>query len=121
MLTRISTTTAFVNMSFVTSDIVTIVQLIAIFAEFAETVKIPIDAITLTFPGLVEVGLIRFADEVIGTLAGLRVRAAASASTLVLALAGTFRRIAVAAAAAAAAVGNITAFRSPLRLRSFLR
>ena len=81
--------------------------------------KIPIDAITLTFPGLVEVGLIRFADEVIGPLAGLRVRAAA-ASTLVLALAGTFRRIAV-AAAAAAAVGNITAFRSPLRLRSFLR
>ena len=96
-------------------------QLIALFPEFARTVKIPVNAITLTFPGLVQVGLIRFADEITSRLAGLRVRAAAAAATLVLALAGTFRRIAVAAAAAAAAVGNITALRSPLRLRSFLR
>ena len=116
MLVRISTTTAFENMSLFTSYIVTIVQLIAIFAEFAETVKIPIDAITLTFVGLIQVGLIRFADEIISRLAGLRVRAAAAAATLVLALAGTFI-----AAAAAAAVGDITALRSPLRLRSFLR
>ena len=91
-------------------------QLIALFPEFARTVKIPVNAITLTFPGLVQVGLIRFADEITSRLAGLRVRAAAAAATLVLALAGTFI-----AAAAAAAVGNITALRSPLRLRSFLR
>ena len=58
-------------MSLVASYIVTEMQLITLFSEFARTVKIPIDAITLTFPGLVEVGLIRFADEVIGALAGL--------------------------------------------------
>ena len=120
MFTGISTTTSFVNVSLVASYIVTEMQLITLFSEFARTVKIPIDAITLTFPGLVEVGLIRFADEIIGALAGLRARAAAAAATL-LALAGTFRRVAVATAAAAAAVGNITAFRSPLRLSSFLR
>ena len=116
MLTRISTTTAFEDMSLFTSDIVTIVQLITIFPEFAITVEIPVNAVALTFVGLIEVGLIRFADEITSRLAGLRVRAAAAAATLVLALAGTFI-----AAAAAAAVGDITALRSPLRLRSFLR
>ena len=90
--------------------------MITLLSEFARTVKIPINAITPTFPGLIEVWLIRFADEVIGALAGLGVRAAAAAATLVLALAGTFI-----AAAAAAAVGDITALRSPLRLRSLLR
>ena len=120
MFTGISAAAPFVYVTFVATYKITEMQLSAIFTEFAITVKIPINAITLTFVGLVEMGLIRLADEVTSALAGLRGSATAAAA-LVLALAGTFRRIAVATAAAAAAVGNITAFRSPLRLCSLLR
>ena len=120
MFTGISATAAFVDVTFVATYKITEMQLSAIFTEFAITVKIPINAITLTFVGLVEMGLIRLADEVTSALAGLRGSAAAAAA-LVLALARTFRRIAAAAATASAAVGNITAFRGPLRLRSLLR